>query len=197
MHRVLGVVPPAHTLLGNARSLGLQPMSQMCEQLEGRLHSRASTACTDAQGLALLRRAGDAVAELLDDLNAGRVVSAALATRFGSWRRPCGADQTRRAAESARRAGVGRGRRRARTELREIFMKRRWIFWCDRRRAYGAGAQPLETGAAGELGRARCTRSRAARMAGMRTIGELAHNTESLLTKIERGVTPDMNACSI
>ncbi len=183
----------AHTLLGNARSLGLQPMSQMCEQLEGRLQlAREHGLPLDAQGLALLRRAGDAVAELLDDLNAGRVVSEALAARFGELATAFAAQIKLAVPPSPPAMSESEMDAAAQEpELREIFYEEA----IDILGAIGAAltrwrAQPLETAAAGELKRALHTLKGSARMAGMRAIGELAHSTETLLTKIERGATP-------
>lgn len=192
----------AHTLQGTSRSLGLKPMAVTCEHLEEMLDRLAGRArVLESGAIALVREVTALIEELLEALNAGGGLTPELEQRFSDLsaalvRRAGGAEHAdhepwyvkenldaeappAEAEPSVDPALLEVFREEAVDLLAQIFdALRRW-------RADPSDPEVLES-----LQRSLHTLKGSARMAGAETIGELSHNTESLLKKLETDGSP-------
>ena len=209
-----------HTLLGNARSLGLDMMAGSCFEVEKLLqHLRAQNLPMAAAHLDLIDSLETAVRALIEALQQGQHDAGDLGARFADIKHaahayqvatdggaPPAASHTRPAPVAAapsapvsqpppaRRkparpaAGDSAVSEQLDSELVEIFREEAVDIMAtiDESLSVWRG-RPDQTEAIHELKRALHTLKGGARMAGAMAMGELAHNTESLLGQIEYG----------
>jgi len=221
-----------HTLLGNARSLGIDMMAESCFEMEKLLqHLRAQNRPLETAHLDLLEILEGAVRELIVDLAQGQRASDELATRFagikadahhyqsdGSAEAPMARPTPAAAAPAkpvkkspttaapaaprapARAASAGTAvHEKLDSELVDIFREEAVdIMGTIDQSLNGWQGRPDQHEALHELKRALHTLKGGARMAGAMTMGELAHQTETLLGQIESGrLSPDRHVLDL
>ena len=201
----------AHTLQGSANALDLQFMAECCGEMEKLFHVHdARQQPLDTASLELIREVHATVSELVDTLNSGDAPTEELRQAHLNLARrlhqetarvvehyvPGGHDATPRTAvftpavstRAAMMASTPDIQEDIDPELLEIFMEEAVDILTSIEAALNdwrgdySSAQPLQ-----DLKRSLHTLKGGARMAGAMTMGNLSHNTESLLREVEDG----------
>ncbi len=198
----------AHTMQGTSRSLGLRPMAHACERMEEMLDGLSVRGQgLDESAVALLKEAQAAINNLLETLNANAGMSEEteqrfieLSSTFAKWTafpqdhepwyiKGRGTKQALPAGDVAEVAMAPGTEEEIDPDLLEIFYDEAVDILDQIDRALGQWrAEHSNLDAVAALQRALHTLKGSARMVSASAIGDLSHNTESLLAKVESGV---------